>query len=79
MNGKRRRALMRQYREQIGRDPREAVKGMRDMAESKPGRDGVRRWHNAFEHHGLLVHVESMDVIQQSEIRMLKKAYANAN
>lgn len=75
MNGKRRRALVRQYREQTGVEPREAIKGMRDQAESKVDRDGVRRWHNAFDHHGRLIHVESMNVIQQSEVRMLKKAY----
>ncbi len=75
MNGRRRKALIRQYQEQTGRKPTDAILGMRDLAEAKIGRDGVRRWNNAFDHHGLLVHVEKMDVIIQSEVRSLKRAY----
>lgn len=75
MNGRRAKALKAKFRELHGRPPAEAIKGMRDQAESKVDRDGVRRWHNAFEEHGLLIHIESMKVLQQSEVRLLKKAY----
>jgi len=78
VNGRRRKALARKFREMHGRDPRESIKGLRDQSEAKIDRDGVRRWHGAFAEHGLLVRIEKMTVIQQSEIRLLKKAYKSA-
>ncbi len=75
MNGRRRKELARKFREMHGRDPKEAIIGLRNQSEAKVDRDGVRRWHNAFDHHGLLIPYEKMIVIQQSEVRLLKKAY----
>ena len=75
MNGRRAKQLKAKFREMHGREPREAVKRLTDQAESKVDRDGIRRWHNASLENGLLIHKESMNVIQQSEVRMLKRAY----
>lgn len=68
MNGKRIKALRKQFRETTGREPDKGVRGFKD---NKQAVNGV--WRDAWEENGELRSLNSMIVVEPSEWRRVKK------
>ena len=75
MNGKRRKALQRQFRELNGRAPLPAITVLVDNKEIFVNKDGVKQFEAGYDHYGELYFRKVMGVGQVSEKRALKRSY----
>jgi hypothetical protein len=75
MNGRRRKALKREFRALNGRDPMPTVAALIENTGTFVNKQGLRQFEAAFDHYGELHFFKTMGVGRPSEERAIKRAY----
>ena len=75
MNGKRRKALARQFRELNGRAPLPSITVLVENKETFVNEHGFKQFQAGYDHHGELHFRKIMGVGKTSEKRALKRSY----